>query len=563
MEFKPGELIFNGKYRIERELGRGAFGLVYLAKHQTLETWVAIKTLHKDAPNVGSSAYSNYRARFWQEAKLSARIKHPQVLRVFDFAEHDDTLMTLMDYAPGGSVADLIRTHGALPIPQIVQILRDSAAGLNAIHEAEAVHRDVKPSNILLDGRGHAMIADLGLAQLGSITTSRDSRDASMSLPHPGTPSYMSPEHANGSEPLAPTSDVYSLGCVAFEMLTGKQWKSERRRVREVREARADTPAWLNNLVTRMLKQPPALEYNDANDTTKRYIDCQALLTAMDEADRVEQAEAERQRQAAEHAAETERQRHAQEQAVAEAETKRKAEAETRARQERERAQAEAEAKRLTLPQSTRASVTPPNLPPKTRNWYGYKFGFPGSSLGFIALFLPWVLHGCGSDSPASSRGWELTLIGLEGIDRMFTSSFDVFYLIWSLSILFTISPIVGVGLSLTFIHRKYILSKMDFIGLFISGFLALSSVVILAIHQVGLDKAIPFILGIKVVIESSGSGLFATSKSYYQGQYGLLLAIAAYILMMIGGIINWRSFRELRNSKTIHVKGVVTSHGD
>lgn len=225
MTIQPGDLILDGKYRIETLVGQGAYAQVYRAMHVELGVPRAIKVLRADAPGLGSTAFNDYWRRYRLEFQLAARLEHPNVIKVYDLTEEGGVLYAVLEYAPGGSVADLLKAHRPLPVEQVVRILLDCAAGLEALHEQlNAVHRDVKPSNILLAADGRAKIADLGLAQVGSGEFSGRPELGSAAGAHPGTPDYRSPEH-NSWEPLAPTSDVYSLGCVAFEMLTGQVWK--------------------------------------------------------------------------------------------------------------------------------------------------------------------------------------------------------------------------------------------------------------------------------------------------------------------------------------------------
>lgn len=276
---QPGTLILNGKYRIEELVGKGAFAEVYRATHLDLKVARAIKVLRVDAPGVGSTTFNDYRARYKTEFQIAAQIDHPNVIKVYDFAEEQDVMYAVLEYAPGGSVKDLLARQGALPIDHAIQILSDCAAGLDALHEKLGViHRDVKPANILLDAEGRAKIADLGLAQVSGGQSSMRSELGSTVGMHPGTPNYRSPEH-NSWEPLTPTSDVYSLGCVAFEILTGKIWKLAKGNFASVHGARPSTPEWLDTIVTRMLRERPGISINDKGNLRKRYVMASELIT--------------------------------------------------------------------------------------------------------------------------------------------------------------------------------------------------------------------------------------------------------------------------------------------
>ena len=250
MKLNPGDIILNGKYRVERLLGKGAFAQVYLAHHLELDVGRAVKVLSRDAPGVGSTQFGNYHARFQLEAQLGARLDHPHVVKVHDFEAEEDALYLVMEYAPGGSLAGLLKKEGPLSLEGFLRVALGAAAGLGAIHEQlEIVHRDVKPSNILLGAQSRAKIGDLGLAQVEG-GMSRRSMLGSEAAPHPGTPLYMSPEQEREHGYLQYPSDVYSLGCVMFEMLTGKAYKKQRQGTR-VRRLREDVPEWLDDLVAR------------------------------------------------------------------------------------------------------------------------------------------------------------------------------------------------------------------------------------------------------------------------------------------------------------------------
>jgi eukaryotic-like serine/threonine-protein kinase len=253
MIYQPGDIILD-KYRIEALIGRGAFAEVCRATHLALDAPRALKILRKDAPGLGSSEYGDFHARFQLEAKLGARLDHPNIIRVHDFEQDGESLILVMEYAQGGSLSEKLAAarerDELIPIDEVVQIASDVAQGLSAIHALDAVHRDLKPSNILFDKRGRAKVADVGLAQVPGGPSMRS--QLSTGVPHPGTPGYMSPEQESISNYLTPASDVYALGLVLFEMLTGRVYRSQRSGTR-TKELRQDVPVWLDDLVARML----------------------------------------------------------------------------------------------------------------------------------------------------------------------------------------------------------------------------------------------------------------------------------------------------------------------
>lgn len=280
-ELVPGTLILNDKYCVEAFLGQGAYAQVYRVTHVSLNAPRAVKVLRQGMPGVGSTAYSDYRQRFQLEAQLGARVEHPHVIRVYDFEQDGDMLILVMEYAPGGSLDDQLREKGPLPPEQVSHWLLDAAQGLAELHDDEIIHRDIKPTNLLLDAKGQVKVADLGLAQVGGGQFSGRPELGSAAGIHPGTPNYFSPEHS-GWEPLAPTSDVYSLGCTVFELLTGKVWKSARRKAACVRDLRPEVPEWLDAVVTRMLRETPGLVMADTADPKKRYVDMEDVIASIE-----------------------------------------------------------------------------------------------------------------------------------------------------------------------------------------------------------------------------------------------------------------------------------------
>lgn len=203
--------VISGRYEIEREIGRGGMATVYLARELKLDRMVAIKVLRPEL-----SHHSTPRERFLQEARVSARLSHPNVLRVFAVEEHDDLAFFVTEYVDGGTVAEAVNREGPLPPYKAAEILRDVAWALGYAHENGVVHRDVKPDNILLDrSTGRALIGDFGIAL---VDKKHELTAEGMAM---GTADYLSPEQAAGRDVDA-RSDIYSLGATAFFMLTGR-----------------------------------------------------------------------------------------------------------------------------------------------------------------------------------------------------------------------------------------------------------------------------------------------------------------------------------------------------
>jgi len=254
----PIGIILKDKYQIEQFIGQGAFSEVYLALHRQLNARRALKILRRDMPGMGSTIFSECSQRFQLEAQLGARLDNAHVIRVHDFEPAGDELVLVMEYAPGGSLAGRIEqarlANTAIPMDEILRIALELSGGLAAIHNLDVVHRDLKPSNVLFGADGSAKISDLGLAQVPGGPSMRS--QVSQALPHPGTPTYMSPEQRTTTDYLNSASDVYSLGAVIFEMLTLRVYRNLRKGTAPS-SLRPDTPDWLDILVQGMLADNP------------------------------------------------------------------------------------------------------------------------------------------------------------------------------------------------------------------------------------------------------------------------------------------------------------------
>jgi tRNA A-37 threonylcarbamoyl transferase component Bud32 len=200
------------RYRIERELGAGGMATVYLAQDLKHDRRVALKVLRPElAAVIGAS-------RFLVEIKTTANLQHPHILSLHDSGEVDGTVFYVMPYVDGESLRDRLTREKQLPVGDAVRIASETADALEYAHKQGVIHRDIKPENILLHG-GHALVADFGIALAASKTAGNRMTETGMSL---GTPTYMSPEQAMGERTLDARSDVYALGCVLYEMLTGE-----------------------------------------------------------------------------------------------------------------------------------------------------------------------------------------------------------------------------------------------------------------------------------------------------------------------------------------------------
>jgi serine/threonine-protein kinase len=204
------------QYEVGPELGRGGMGVVFLARDVTLARDVAVKAVHPEL-----AIHSSIAQRFLAEARMIARLRHPNIVTVYTAGEADDILYFVMDRVPGESLRERLNREGKLPPEEARRITMDIAAAIDAAASAGLVHRDVKPENILLEaGSGRALLADFGIARALAADPVGAVGSATGQGMVVGTPNYMSPEQAAG-EDVDSRSDLYSLGVVAYEMVAG------------------------------------------------------------------------------------------------------------------------------------------------------------------------------------------------------------------------------------------------------------------------------------------------------------------------------------------------------
>jgi serine/threonine protein kinase len=203
-------ILVGERYEISRLLGAGGMGRVYLARDRSLSREVALKVLderHAENPD--------FVERFRREAKAAASLSHPNMVTVYDAGEDDETPYIAMEYVPGGTLKDRLQRRGALPPRVAIGVTLEVANALAAAHEKGIVHRDIKPENVLVTYQGHAKVGDFGIARAAAATAITET-DLIL-----GSVRYLSPEQAKG-EKAGPPSDLYSLGVVLYEMLTGR-----------------------------------------------------------------------------------------------------------------------------------------------------------------------------------------------------------------------------------------------------------------------------------------------------------------------------------------------------
>ncbi|MBI3610164.1 MAG: protein kinase [Nitrospirae bacterium] len=255
--------LFSGKYEIQGEIARGGMGVIYKAIHTTLNRRVAIKVLHPQYS--GDSAFLK---RFQREARAMARLDHENIIRVFDVAEDQGSQYIVMEYFQGKDLKQLILEKGRFLPEDALAFAVQVASALSYAHSQGIVHRDIKPGNIMVDGRGRVKIADFGIA------AATDEISVTATGQIIGTPEYMSPEQARG-EHLDGRTDLYSLGMVIFEMLNGQtpyQGISRMAIVGKLLYEKeeltlsfpSDTPLPVQDFVRTILKKQPGQRIQDA-----------------------------------------------------------------------------------------------------------------------------------------------------------------------------------------------------------------------------------------------------------------------------------------------------------
>ena len=201
-----------GRYEVIGELGQGAMGVVYKAKDPLIDRVVAIKTINL---GLAMDEKEEYEGRFYQEAKAAGRLNHPNIVTIYDVGKSGNVAYIAMEFLEGRELRDIMNERGMLPVDQVLDVVAQVALGLAYAHEHGIVHRDVKPSNIMLVRDGLVKITDFGIARMASSSVRTQT---GMVL---GSPKYMSPEQVMGKE-IDQRSDIFSLGVMLYEMLTGQ-----------------------------------------------------------------------------------------------------------------------------------------------------------------------------------------------------------------------------------------------------------------------------------------------------------------------------------------------------
>jgi len=267
LKVKKGTIL-NDRYLIKRKIGTGGFGTVYFAHDNVLDEDVALKILNPEF-----SVDSEIKERFLQEIKLARKITHPNVVRIYDINEIQNSSIISMEYFESKNLKELIQSAGTLKFDRAIKIIKQICQALDAAHELNIIHRDIKPHNILVDEEDFIKIVDFGIAR-NVYRTAEESVTKTGTLI--GTPDYMSPEQANGQE-SDHRSDIYSLGIVIYEMLSSSvPFKSDsplntliqhiQKKHDSIILKNPKVPVWFSDILDKLLEKKPEHRYKNGKE---------------------------------------------------------------------------------------------------------------------------------------------------------------------------------------------------------------------------------------------------------------------------------------------------------
>ncbi len=269
-----------GRYNIISELGQGAMGTVYKAVDPLIDRIVAIKTINLAT---AMDEKDEYESRFYQEAKAAGRLSHPNIVTIYDVGKSGEIAYIAMEFLQGRELREILNDGQRMPVEQVINVVAQVAQGLAYAHENGIVHRDVKPSNIMIVRDGHVKICDFGIARMAS---SAVRTQTGMVL---GSPKYMSPEQVIGKK-IDQRSDIFSLGVMLYEMLTGQapfagdsisaiMYQTVNSVPPPPSSLSSDVPEMLNFIVAKALAKKVEHRYQDSNEFAADLVACSDRLS--------------------------------------------------------------------------------------------------------------------------------------------------------------------------------------------------------------------------------------------------------------------------------------------
>jgi len=265
---EQGSIVFGGRYELRKRLARGGMAEVFLAEDQLLGRPVAVKVLFPEF-----AADPTFVERFRREAQAAANLNHPNIVGVYDWGREESTYYIVMEYVEGRSLSQIIRKEGPLPAPRVAEIAEGIASALGFAHKGDVVHRDMKSGNVIISKNGQVKVADFGIATAISGNTEANLTQTGTVM---GTATYFSPEQAQGLT-VDGRSDLYSLGVVMYEMLTGSPpftgdssvsiaYKHVQEQPEPISEKRPGVPEALQAITAKLMNKDPDKRYSSAAD---------------------------------------------------------------------------------------------------------------------------------------------------------------------------------------------------------------------------------------------------------------------------------------------------------
>jgi serine/threonine protein kinase len=263
--------VIAGRFQVVGKLGAGAFGSVFKAKDSILGRMVAIKTIRLDGLAAAGTSLEELQRRFRQEAEVSARLRHPNIVTIYDIGENEGAAYLEMEFIDGVSLDKLIASSGRMPLARALSIAAQIADALDYAHEHQVIHRDIKPANVMVEAKDRIKVTDFGIAK---VIGSAEHLTLTGSLL--GTPSYMSPEQARGGA-IDGRSDLFAVGCILYEMLCGAKafggdtlstviLKIITEEPRPVRDIDPSLPEEVVRIIKKALSKAPELRYQTGGE---------------------------------------------------------------------------------------------------------------------------------------------------------------------------------------------------------------------------------------------------------------------------------------------------------